>query len=144
MDGFARPLGTSIRIFLADGAADGVWVVEKSNWTGKALTAPRTRYKDLRSDLSGPGVYVLAGPSDSGTPTLRIYIGETDDLPGRSALPCLPGASWCGRAPSQAAMVLLGGTANGRIEWRTSGGQTLKQLQDADLGGDFLDYNGTG
>lgn len=37
-------LGTSIRIFLANGGADGVWVVEKSNWTGKALMAPRTWY----------------------------------------------------------------------------------------------------
>jgi hypothetical protein len=27
-------LGTSIRSFLANGGADGVWVVEKSNWTG--------------------------------------------------------------------------------------------------------------
>ena len=25
------PLGASIRIFLANGVADGVWVVEKSN-----------------------------------------------------------------------------------------------------------------
>jgi hypothetical protein len=81
----AKPLGTSIRIYLADGGADGVWVVEKSNWTGKALMAPRTRYKDLRSrpDLVGPGVYVLAGPTESGVPALRVYIGETDDLPGR-------------------------------------------------------------
>lgn len=57
------PLGTSIRIFLANGVADGVWVVEKSNWTGKALMAPRTRYKELRarSDLDGPGVYLLTG-----------------------------------------------------------------------------------
>ncbi len=78
-------LGASIRIFLADGAADGVWVVEKSNWTGKALAAPRTRYKDLRAraDLDGPGVYVLSGPTESGVPATRIYIGETDDLPGR-------------------------------------------------------------
>ena len=78
-------LGTSIRIFLADGSADGVWVVEKSNWTGKALMAPRTRFKELkaRSDLSGPGVYVLSGPTDSGLPPTRLYVGETDDLPGR-------------------------------------------------------------
>lgn len=50
------PLGTSIRIFLANGGSDGVWVVEKSNWTGTALMAPRTRYKALRSrpDLEGP------------------------------------------------------------------------------------------
>lgn len=85
MTNLPKPLGTSIRIFLADGEADGVWVVEKSNWTGKALMAPRTRYRDLRSrpDLDGPGVYVLVGPTDSGYPAQRIYIGETDDLPGR-------------------------------------------------------------
>jgi hypothetical protein len=78
-------LGTSIRIFLANGGADGVWVVEKSNWTGKALMAPRTRYRELRlrPDLDGPGVYLLIGPTESGVPTHRVYIGETDDLPGR-------------------------------------------------------------
>ena len=80
-----RVLGTSIRIYLADGTADGVWVVEKSNWTGKGLMAARTRYKDLRAraDLDGPGVYVLVGPTESGVPPTRIYIGETDDLRGR-------------------------------------------------------------
>ncbi len=80
-----KPLGASIRIFLADGEADGVWVVEKTNWTGKALMAPRTRYKDLRArvDLDGPGVYLLTGPTDSGVRSSRIYIGETDDLPRR-------------------------------------------------------------
>ena len=85
MNDLGAPLGTSIRIFLADGISDGVWVVEKSNWTGKALMAPRTRYKDLRarSDLDGPGVYLLAGPTESGVPAVRIYIGETDDLAGR-------------------------------------------------------------
>ena len=78
-------MGTSIRIYLANGGADGVWVVEKSNWTGKALMAPRTRYKELRSrtDLDGPGVYLLIGPTESGVPAERIYLGETDDLPGR-------------------------------------------------------------
>lgn len=85
MQAAPAPLGTSIRIFLANGEADGVWVVEKSNWTGKALMAPRTRYKELRSrpDLDGPGVYLLIGPTESGVPATRIYIGETDDLPGR-------------------------------------------------------------
>ena len=80
-----KPLGTSFRIFLAAGEADGVWVVEKSNWTGKALMAPRTRYGDLRAraDLDGPGVYLLVGPTESGLLPSRVYIGETDDLPGR-------------------------------------------------------------
>lgn len=31
--------------------ADGIWVVEKPNWTGKGLMASRTRYADpLRPD----------------------------------------------------------------------------------------------
>lgn len=78
-------LGTSIRIFLADGTADGVWVVEKSNWTGKALMAPRSRYAELkaRADFAGSGVYVLIGPTDTGAPPTRIYVGETEDLPKR-------------------------------------------------------------
>lgn len=80
-----KPRGTSIRIFLADGQADGVWVVEKSNWTGKALMAPRTRYRNLRArqDLDGPGIYLLIGPTETGLPPSRVYIGETDDLSGR-------------------------------------------------------------
>jgi len=81
----ARATGASIRIYLADGTADGIWVVEKSNWTGKGLMASRTRYKELRAreDLDGPGVYALVGPTDSGVPPLRVYVGETDDLRGR-------------------------------------------------------------
>jgi Domain of unknown function (DUF4357) len=80
-----KPLGTSIKIFLADGDPDGVWVVQKTNWTGKALMAPRTRYLDLRArpDFSGPGVYVLVGPTESAIQSMRVYIGETDDLLSR-------------------------------------------------------------
>lgn len=78
-------LGASITIVLADGTADGVWEVTKPNWTGKALVAPRTRFQDLRShrDLNGPGIYLLIGPSESELYAHRIYIGETDNLPGR-------------------------------------------------------------
>jgi hypothetical protein len=36
-------------------------------------------------------------------------------------------------SPSLAAMVLLGRTANGRIEWKTTSGSTLKELQERAL-----------
>ena len=36
-------------------------------------------------------------------------------------------------SPSTAAMVLLGRTANGRIEWKTESGKTLKSVQDEEL-----------
>ena len=34
-------------------------------------------------------------------------------------------------SPSTAAMVLLGRTANGRVEWKRSDGTTLKEMQDS-------------
>ena len=84
-DSQVKALGTTIHIYLANGDADGVWIVEKSNWTGKALMATRRRFRELRarSDLEGSGVYVLVGPSDSDVWTTRIYVGETENLPSR-------------------------------------------------------------
>jgi hypothetical protein len=74
---------TSIRIFLADGTPDGIRVVEKSNWTGRAVVASRTELPDAlqRDELSRPGVYVLAGAGDDGES--RLYIGEADVLGDR-------------------------------------------------------------
>jgi len=77
----ARP--TSIRIFLADGVPEGIRIVEKSNWTGRAVVAGRAQLTEalLRDELARPGVYVLVGPGESGTP--HIYIGEADALSER-------------------------------------------------------------
>ncbi len=76
---------TSIRIFLAEGLPDGLWLVEKSNWTGLALACPRSRYAELRKrkELAGSGVYVLVGPANSVAMSAKVYIGETDDLKSR-------------------------------------------------------------
>lgn len=71
--------GFSIRIFLADGMPDGLRVVEKSNWTGRAVVCPRSRFPEAksRSEFTRTGVYVLRGPSDVGDlPT--VYVGEGD------------------------------------------------------------------
>jgi len=40
----ARP--TSIRIFLTDGSPEGIRVISKSNWTGRAVMASRTQIED--------------------------------------------------------------------------------------------------
>ena len=79
------PLPTSIRLFLAEGAPDGLLVVEKSNWTGLALMAKRSRFPVLRArtELNGPGVYVLVGPPEGVEKATRIYIGESDVLRDR-------------------------------------------------------------
>ncbi len=41
--------GFSIRIFLHDGTPDGLRIVEKSNWTGRAVVCPRSQFRDAKS-----------------------------------------------------------------------------------------------
>ena len=75
----AQPIGATIRIFLVDGTPDGPWIIEKSNWTGIAVMAPRSDYPRMRGrdELLRPGVYLLWGPGDSGS---RVYVGEADEV----------------------------------------------------------------
>ncbi len=77
-------LGFSIRIFLPDGTADGIRTVEKSNWIGRGIVCPRSRFptaKD-RPEFNRPGVYLLTSPpAEGGLPT--VYIGEGDPVQPR-------------------------------------------------------------
>lgn len=73
--------GISIRLFLADGSPSGLWIVEKSGWTGIGLKWSRAVHASARQrpELQRPGVYLLIGPAEaSGKP--RIYVGEADAL----------------------------------------------------------------
>lgn len=74
---------TSIRIFLAEGRPEGLRIVEKSNWTGRAVVAGRGQVEAAlaRPELGQPGVYVLTGPVEDGLP--RVYVGEADVLRNR-------------------------------------------------------------
>lgn len=58
--------GKTIRQFLIDGQADGRWISELSNWTGKAYKILRTYINQCscRKDLSNTGVYFLFGRND--------------------------------------------------------------------------------
>jgi hypothetical protein len=71
----AKP--STIRIFLADGLAEGVRIVTKSNWTGSAVVCSRAQYPQVRArpEFVSPGVYVLSGPGDDGV-LPRVYVGE--------------------------------------------------------------------
>ncbi len=54
----------SLRIFVADGDPDGLRIVDKSNWIGKALVFPRALLPQgkARPELAQTGVYLLLGP----------------------------------------------------------------------------------
>jgi hypothetical protein len=78
-------LGTSIRLYLADGRADGFRLVEKPNWTGLGLVSSRSDYPRARKrdEYTRPGVYLLAGPPSGTGLKDQLYIGEADDLRDR-------------------------------------------------------------
>ena len=71
----------SLRIFVADGDPDGLRLVERSNWVGKALMFPRSLLPQVkqRSELNQTGVYLLLGPRPDGEGEM-LYVGEGDPI----------------------------------------------------------------
>src|SRR5258708_157872 len=69
----------TIRLLLPRGDAKSLRTAEISNWTGKAIAAPRTELDDLlaREELDKAGVYMLIG-YDPKTNAPRAYIGEAE------------------------------------------------------------------
>jgi Domain of unknown function (DUF4357) len=78
-------LGASIRLYLADGRADGFRLVEKSNWTGLVLVSSRSDYPRVRKreEYTRPGVYLLTGPPSGTGLKDQLYIGEADEVRDR-------------------------------------------------------------
>ena len=71
----------SLRIFVADGDPDGLRIVDKSNWIGKALMFPRALLPQVkaRPELAQTGVYLLLGPRPDGEGEM-LYVGEGDPI----------------------------------------------------------------
>ena len=69
----------TIKLFLPHGDAKSLRTAEISNWSGKAVAAPRTELDVLlaREELDKAGVYILTG-SDPLTNAPRAYIGEAE------------------------------------------------------------------
>lgn len=77
--------GRSIRLFLVDGAPNGLLTAEIMNWTGHVLTGPRSKLAELvqRPECVRTGVYFLVGPDPDDSLRTRVYIGESDDVAQR-------------------------------------------------------------
>lgn len=71
----------SVRIFLQDGTVDGVKIVARSKWSGRALVIPRSSLaaEISRDELSAPGFYILIGPPDH-QDRVTLHIGAADPL----------------------------------------------------------------
>lgn len=71
----------TIKLFLVHGNPNGLRTAELSNWSGKALAAPRTEIAEIirREELNNPGVYLLTGV-DPESGDNAIYIGEAENV----------------------------------------------------------------
>ena len=67
----SRMTSATIKLFLPSGDAKSLRTAEISNWTGKAIAAPRTEFDELlkREELDKSGIYILLGTD----PTLAIH-----------------------------------------------------------------------
>lgn len=74
-------IGKTIRIYLDDGSVSGIRHAEIVNWTGQAVSSPRSKIKELASwdESRKPGVYFLFGvDEESGEDA--VYIGEAENV----------------------------------------------------------------
>lgn len=71
----------TIKLFLVNGTPNGLRTAELSNWSGKAVSAPRSDLKQLlsRPELASQGIYFLTG-TDSESGMDAIYVGEAEDV----------------------------------------------------------------
>ena len=74
----------SLKIFVANGDPDGLRIVERSNWIGRAIVFPRPLLPTIkqRDEFAQTGVYFLLGPRPDGDGEM-IYIGEGDPVKPR-------------------------------------------------------------
>jgi hypothetical protein len=71
----------TIKLYLPLGEAKSLRTAEISNWTGKAIAAPRTEIEDLlaREEIDKAGIYILLG-NDPRTGLPLAYIGEAENI----------------------------------------------------------------
>ncbi|OUR71863.1 hypothetical protein A9Q78_08595 [Methylophaga sp. 41_12_T18] len=76
--------GKSIRIYLPTASINGIRHAEIANWTGQALSCPRSEIKSLKDwdEVNSPGVYFLFGADDDGQHQ-AVYIGEAENVRDR-------------------------------------------------------------
>jgi hypothetical protein len=77
-------VSATIKLFLPRGDAKSLRTAEISNWSGKAIAAPRTELDSLlsREELARAGVYILLG-TDPDTNGPQAYIGEAEIIGDR-------------------------------------------------------------
>lgn len=76
-----KAVGQTLKIFLADGIAEGLRVIEKSNWVGKCIACSRSQFPKIktRDEFKKTGIYLIYGMDLNNNQPI-IYIGEGDPV----------------------------------------------------------------
>lgn len=66
---------------MADGDPDGLRIVDRSNWIGKAVVFPRALLPRIKSreEFNQTGIHLLLGPREDADGDI-LYIGEGDPI----------------------------------------------------------------
>ena len=75
-------MGKKITIYMIDGTPEGAKTFEIGNWSGKAISCPRSNATNIlkRSEFNNYGVYILRSTAGSEDYDDAIYIGEAEQL----------------------------------------------------------------
>jgi len=79
-----KQVAATIKLFLVHGRPNGLRTAELSNWSGKAIAAPRTELIDLlnRKEIQNSGFYLLTGVEPN-SGDKAIYIDEAENVANR-------------------------------------------------------------
>lgn len=73
----------ALSLFLPDGMAEGLKIIEKSNWNGKGFSCSKKvlfeKHRNRR-EFESPGIYFLIGEDEKDPLSKRLYIGEGDPV----------------------------------------------------------------
>ncbi len=69
----------TLTIFVADGDPDGLQIVERTNWNGKAVVFPKATYADVRKrdEFGQTAIYLLIGRDEANDEEV-VYVGEAE------------------------------------------------------------------
>lgn len=76
-------LGRTIKIYLQDGSVTGIRYAEIVNWSGQAISIPRSKMKELVQieESKKPGIYFLFGVDENERDNHpAVYIGESESI----------------------------------------------------------------
>ena len=117
------PTPFTLRIFVADGDLDGLRILERTNWNDMALVFPGAAWAQTseadRADMQVFLAHMLAKRQE------LIDLGVLAQQGSDHAFT----QDYTFSSPSTAACVVLGCSANGRLEWKDAQGRALKVLQ---------------